>query len=201
MNALAKFDPSQAPWDVLELLALLNGKGQSYEIGRGGAPKVTGLDVAGALAGLPDHIQRYAYLLAGAALRPADTKRVGNVLKTKVRDDLVKSKTTPKTATLDKIAEGIARCALVQRLKAKGECTMCHGVGKLRADVRMVTCGKCDGTGRAVYTLKERVEIVGLRISAVAYAKTWVAFEERAMSYVYEWDELIRGNLKPLVSG
>jgi hypothetical protein len=73
--------------------------------------------------------------------------------------------------------------------------------GKLRADVRMVTCGKCDGTGRAVYTLKERVEIVGLRISAVAYAKTWVAFEERAMSYVYEWDELIRGNLKPLVSG
>jgi len=201
MNALAKFDPSQAPWDVLELLALLNGKGQSYEIGRGGAPKVTGLDVAGALAGLPDHIQRYAYLLAGAALRPADTKRVGNALKVKVRDDLAKSKATPKTATLDKIAEGIARCALVQRLKAKGECTMCHGVGKLRADVRMVTCGKCDGTGRAVYTLKERVEIVGLRISAVAYAKTWVAFEERAMSYVYEWDELIRGNLKPLVSG
>ena len=201
MNALANFNPSQSPWDVLELLALLNGKGQSYEIGRGGAPKVTGLDVAGALAGLPDHIQRYAYLLAGAALRPADTKRVGNALKVKVRDDLAKSKTTPKTATLDKIAEGVARCALVQRLKAKGECTACHGVGKVRADVRMVACGKCDGTGRAVYTLKERVEIVGLRISAVAYAKTWVAFEERAMSYIYEWDELIRGNLKPLVSG
>jgi hypothetical protein len=197
----AVFNPSAEKWDVLELLALLNGKGVQYEMGRGGLPKVTSLDVAGALAGLPDHIQRYAYLLAGAALRPADTKRVGNALKVKVRDDLVKSKATPKTATLDKIAEGIARCALVQRLKAKGECTMCHGVGKLRADVRMVTCGKCDGTGRAVYTLKERVEIVGLRISAVAYAKTWVAFEERAMSYVYEWDELIRGNLKPLVSG
>ena len=76
MNAV--FNPSAEKWDVLELLALLNGKGVKYEMGRGGLPKVTGLDVAGALAGLPDHIQRYAYLLAGAALRPADTKRVGN---------------------------------------------------------------------------------------------------------------------------
>jgi len=199
MNAV--FNPSAEKWDVLELLALLNGKGQSYEVGRGGLPKVTGLDVAGALAGLPDHIQRYAYLLAGAALRPADTKRVGNALKVKVRDDLVKSKATPKTATLDKIADGIARCALVQRLKAKGECTACHGVGKLRADVRMVTCGKCDGSGRAVYTLKERVELLGVAMSTVNYLKTWQVFEDMAISYIYEWDEVIRGNLKVLVSG
>ncbi len=199
MNAV--FNPSAEKWDVLELLALLNGKGQSYEVGRGGLPKVTGLDVAGALAGLPDHIQRYAYLLAGAALRPADTKRVGNKLKVQVLDDLIKSKVVPKTDTIHKVAEGIARCALVQRLQSKGECTTCHGVGKVRADTRLADCGRCGGKGQAVYTLKERVEIVGLRISAVAYAKTWVAFEERAMSYVYEWDELIRGNLKPLVSG
>ncbi len=199
MNAV--FNPSAEKWDVLELLALLNGKGVQYEMGRGGLPKVTGLDVAGALAGLPDHIQRYAYLLAGAALRPADTKRVGNALKVKVRDDLAKSKTTPKTATLDKIAEGIARCALVQRLKAKGECTACHGVGKLRADVRMVTCGKCDGTGRAVYTLKERVELLGVAMSTVNYLKTWQAFEDMAISYIYEWDDVIRGKLKSLVSG
>lgn len=199
MNAV--FNPGAEKWDVLELLALLNGKGVQYEMGRGGLPKVTGLDVAGALAGLPDHIQRYAYLLAGAALRPADTKRVGNVLKTKVRDDLVKSKTTPKTATLDKIAEGIARCALVQRLKSKGECTTCRGVGKVRADTRLVKCGRCGGKGQAVYTLAERVEMVGLRMSVAAYAKTWLAFEELAMSYVYEWDEMIRGKLKPLVSG
>lgn len=198
MNAV--FNPSAEKWDVLELLALLNGKGVQYEMGRGGLPKVTGLDVAGALAGLPDHIQRYAYLLAGAALRPADTKRVGNALKTKVRDDLVKSKTTPKTATLDKIADGIARCALVQRLKAKGECTMCHGVGKLRADVRMVACGKCDGTGRAVYTLKERVELLGVAMSTVNYLKTWQAFEDVAIGYIYEWDEVIRTKLKVLVS-
>lgn len=198
MNAV--FNPSAEKWDVLELLALLNGKGVQYEMGRGGLPKVTGLDVAGALAGLPDHIQRYAYLLAGAALRPADTKRVGNALKTKVRDDLAKSKTTPKTATLDKIAEGIARCALVQRLKAKGECTMCHGVGKLRADVRMVACGKCDGTGRAVYTLKERVELLGVAMSTVNYLKTWQAFEDVAIGYIYEWDEVIRTKLKVLVS-
>lgn len=197
----AVFNPSAEKWDVLELLALLNGKGVRYEMGRGGLPKVTGLDVAGALAGLPDHIQRYAYLLAGAALRPADTKRVGNALKTKVRDDLVKSKTTPKTATLDKIADGIARCALVQRLKAKGECTACHGAGKLRADVRMVTCGKCDGSGRAVYTLKERVELLGVAMSTVNYLKTWQVFEGMAISYIYEWDEVIRGNLKVLVSG
>ena len=197
----AVFNPSAEKWDVLELLALLNGKGVRYEMGRGGLPKVTGLDVAGALAGLPDHIQRYAYLLAGAALRPADTKRVGNALKTKVRDDLVKSKTTPKTATLDKIADGIARCALVQRLKAKGECTACHGAGKLRADVRMVTCGKCDGSGRAVYTLKERVELLGVAMSTVNYLKTWQVFEGMAISYIYEWDEMIRGNLKVLVSG
>lgn len=197
----AVFNPSAEKWDVLELLALLNGKGVQYEMGRGGLPKVTGLDVAGALAGLPDHIQRYAYLLAGAALRPADTKRVGNALKTKVRDDLVKSKTTPKTATLDKIADGIARCALVQRLKAKGECTACHGVGKVRADVRMVTCSKCDGTGRAVYTLKERVELLGVQMSTVNYLKTWQAFEDVAISYIYEWDEMIRGKLKVLVSG
>lgn len=198
MNAV--FNPNAEKWDVLELLALLNGKGVQYEMGRGGLPKVTGLDVAGALAGLPDHIQRYAYLLAGAALRPADTKRVGNALKVKVRDDLAKSKTTPKTATLDKIAEGIARCALVQRLKAKGECTMCHGVGKLRADVRMVACGKCDGTGRAVYTLKERVELLGVAMSTVNYLKTWQAFEDVAIGYIYEWDEVIRTKLKVLVS-
>ena len=197
----AVFNPSAEKWDVLELLALLNGKGVRYEMGRGGLPKVTGLDVAGALAGLPDHIQRYAYLLAGAALRPADTKRVGNALKTKVRDDLVKSKTTPKTATLDKIADGIARCALVQRLKAKGECTACHGAGKLRADVRMVTCGKCDGSGRAVYTLKERVELLGVAMSTVNYLKTWQVFEGMAISYIYEWDEVIRGKLKVLASG
>lgn len=197
----AVFNPSAEKWDVLELLALLNGKGVRYEMGRGGLPKVTGLDVAGALAGLPDHIQRYAYLLAGAALRPADTKRVGNKLKGQVLDDLIKSKVVPKTDTIHKIAEGIARCALVQRLKAKGECTACHGAGKLRADVRMVTCSKCDGTGRAVYTLKERVELLGVQMSTVNYLKTWQAFEDVAISYIYEWDEMIRGKLKVLVSG
>lgn len=199
MNAV--FNPSAEKWDVLELLALLNGKGVQYEMGRGGLPKVTGLDVAGALAGLPDHIQRYAYLLAGAALRPADTRRVGNKLKGQVLSDLIESKVVPKTDTIHKIAEGIASCALVQRLKSKGECTTCHGVGKVRADTRLVECGRCSGKGQAVYTLAERVEMVGLRISAVAYAKTWLAFEERAMSYIYEWDEMIRGKLKVLVSG
>lgn len=199
MNAAVGFDSGQK-WDVLELLTLLNGKGQQYEIGRGGMSKITALDVAASLAGLPDHIHRYAYLLAGAALRPADTRRVGNQLKTLVMGEMMQSKVAPKVATLPAMAEGVARCALVQRLKAKGNCAKCEGRGWVRADVHKLQCDKCEGSGRAVYTLKDCVELMGVGITVQSYQQTWQRFADFGLSELYTWDNLIRDKLRGLAS-
>ncbi len=242
--------------DILGLLVLINPRCPQYETSFGGKNSgITGLDVSGSLAGLPEHVQRYAFLLGeglkvesyyqfsypekpekqlqtvtsgknvgaiymktpevtkpkaeslkentqllGTKIKSGDFYRVRNALRRLVEKELIESKVTPKTATIPQIAQGLAGCALFQKVKAKGHCKQCIGQGWTKPlGYVPALCSVCLGSGQAGYTLEERAKLSGMTITKVGYQKTWESFERWAVSELCDWENEIRNKLLGLV--
>ena len=221
--------------DILGLLVLINPRCPHYEASFGGKNSgLTGLDVSASLAGLPQHVQRYAFLLGEGlktesvyefsyqtyesgrtktknevldentkliahTVKSGDFYRVKNVLRRLVENELIASKVTPKTATIPQIADGLAGCALFQKVKAKGHCGTCDGKGWNLFDRAPKKCDVCDGKGQSHYSLTERAKLAGMKITAMGYSKTWERFEHWGLSELCNWENDIRDKLIALV--
>jgi len=221
--------------DILGLLVLINPRCPHYEASFGGKNSgLTGLDVSASLAGLPLHVQRYAFLLGEGlktesiyefnyqthesgrtktknevinentklvahTVKSGDFYRVRNVLRGLIENQMVTSKVTPKTATIPQIANGLAGCALFQKVKAKGHCSICDGKGWNLFDHKPSKCDACDGKGQSHYTLAERAKLAGLAIAKNNYQKTWEQFEQWGLSELCNWENDIRDKLFALV--
>ncbi len=130
-------------------------------------------------------------------IRSGDFYRVRNSLRRIVEREMIKSKVTPKTATLPQMAQHIAEGALKQRLIAKGHCSACDGRGwRIKIGAEVGTCDKCKGDGQARYSLEEKIDLAGLDISKQNFSKTWRRFDFFAVSELHIWDERIRDRLK-----
>ncbi len=233
MSALLK--SADEVQDILGLLVLINPRCPHYDASFGGKNSgLTGLDVSASLAGLPQHVQRYAFLLGeglktesvyefnyqthesartktknevitensklvGTVIKSGDFYRVKNVLRRLVENELIASKITPKTATIPQIANGLAGCALFQKVKAKGHCGTCSGEGWNIFDHIPKKCDACDGSGQSHYTIDERAKLAGMKITKKGYSKTWERFENWASSELCNWENDIRDKLLALV--
>ena len=190
---------TRVEWDALELLKLLNGRGINYEpVIRGtGRIVITTQDVAGALSTLPPAAQAWAFLYANAEPMPREFARVLSPLAHLVRDALVRDRMRTKGGrTLDQVAHGVARSALYQSIRGRGECGRCVGLGVVGGE----PCTSCQGDGQERVTEQQRVDWSGLGMSRQAYVK-WAPYEALALAAVGEWVELIRGRLVELVRG
>ena len=190
---------ARVEWDALELLKLLNGKGVNYEPVIRGTSRIviTTQDVAGALSTLPDAAQAWAFLYANPEPRPRDFARVLSPLARLVRDALVRDRMRTKGGrTLDQVAHGVARSAIYQSIRGRGECGRCVGLGVVGGE----PCTSCQGDGQARVTEQQRCDWSNLGMSRQAYAK-WAPYELLALAAVGEWVELIRGRLVELVRG
>lgn len=184
-------------WDPLELLKLLNGKPLSYEPvqpGRSGRT-VTQLDVSGSLAGLHPGAQAWAYLYALDKRSSRDIARALSPLTQTTRDALCADRVRAVTRTIDQLAYGIARSALMQSLRGRGECPKCIGYGVTLGK----PCTRCDGAGVVLVTEQERADLSGLGLSRQAYMGKWADYEAVAAGVVADWQEQIRERMVGLL--
>lgn len=101
--------------------------------------------------------------------------------------------------TLAQIADGMAKSVMIQKVKAKRHCKPCGGKGWALAEGKPALCDVCGGDGQGRYTLAERIDITGMKITPAGYIKTWELFERWAFSELSEWENKIRKKLEGLV--
>ncbi|WP_368217357.1 hypothetical protein [Acinetobacter baumannii] len=126
--------------------------------------------------------------------------RVRNKLAVKIHEEMVKKKFTPTNAQgdLTNLAKGIAEIILRGHVFVKAMCGVCQGVGKIETfglngfPNGAMFCGKCNGTGKRPYTLKEKMNIAGIDATKTAYIKSYQKFELFGESIVAEWENEIR---------
>lgn len=126
--------------------------------------------------------------------------RARNKLAVKIHEEMVKKKFTPTNAQgdLTNLARGIAEVVLRGHVFVKAMCGVCQGLGKIETfglngfPNGAMFCGKCNGTGKRLYTLKEKMNIAGIDATKTAYIKSYQKFELLGESIVAEWENEIR---------
>ncbi|MFX6548105.1 hypothetical protein ABTG59_18025 [Acinetobacter baumannii] len=126
--------------------------------------------------------------------------RARNKLAVKIHDEMVKKKFTPTNSQgdLTNLAKGMAEIILRGHVFVKAMCGVCQGLGKIETfglngfPNGAMFCGKCNGTGKRPYTLKEKMNIAGIDATKTAYIKSYQKFELFGESIVAEWENEIR---------
>ncbi|HCW5919379.1 TPA: hypothetical protein OXR34_004166, partial [Acinetobacter baumannii] len=126
--------------------------------------------------------------------------RARNKLAVEIHKEMVKKKFTPTNAQgdLTNLAKGMAEIILRGHVFVKAMCGVCQGLGKIETfglngfPNGAMFCGKCNGTGKRPYTLKEKMNIAGIDATKTAYIKSYQKFELFGESIVAEWENEIR---------
>lgn len=126
--------------------------------------------------------------------------RARNKLAVEIHKEMVEKKFTPTNAQgdLTNLAKGMAEIILRGHVFVKAMCGVCQGLGKIETfglngfPKGAMFCGKCNGTGKRPYTLKEKMNIAGIDATKTAYIKSYQKFELFGESIVAEWENDIR---------
>ncbi|MFW6511823.1 MULTISPECIES: hypothetical protein [Acinetobacter calcoaceticus/baumannii complex] len=129
--------------------------------------------------------------------------RARNKLAVEIHKEMVKKKFTPTNAQgdLTNLAKGMAEIILRGHVFVKAMCGVCQGLGKIETfglngfPNGAMFCGKCNGTGKRPYTLKEKMNIAGIDATKTAYIKSYQKFELFGESIVAEWENEIRARI------
>ncbi|MGQ1240695.1 hypothetical protein ACT4VI_13290 [Acinetobacter baumannii] len=130
--------------------------------------------------------------------------RARNKLAVKIHEEMVKKKFTPTNAQgdLTNLAKGMAEIILRGHVFVKAMCGVCQGLGKIETfglngfPNGAMFCGKCNGTGKQPYTLKEKMNIAGIDATKTAYIKSYQKFELFGESIITEWENEIRKRIQ-----
>ncbi len=212
MSVAIKGVVQQEKFDVIDMLCLLNDQPPEMGKGRGGAPKFTKEDVAASLVGLPDHVVRYAYLLAGNL----HIERVQEIIYPVADDEFEhesgrdaprrKRKECEKpiilnTRVLIKDADffrvrNVVRAFINDVLKTDkkrpkvGELDiMAKGLAQCALKMRLY---------RNHYTLENEIIMAGFSMAKQSYQSGWQKYRALATSELMLWEDQIRLKLKQL---
>lgn len=213
MNVAIKGVVPAEKFDVIDLLCLLNDQPPEMGEGRGGVPKFTREDVAASLAGLPDHVTRYAYLLAGNL----HIERVQEIIYP-VADDEFEDDDTEREAPKRKRKEREKPVVLNTRVLIKdADFFRVRNVVRvfinevLKTDKKRPKVGELDIMAKGLaqcalkmrlyrnhYTLENEIVMAGFSMAKNNYAKTWQVYRVLATSELMLWEDQIRLKLKQL---
>lgn len=212
MNVAIKGVVPEAKFDVIDLLCLLNDQPPEMGKGRGGRPKYTKADVLEAMVGLPDHIVRYAYLLAGnlhiervqEIIYPVaddefedDAEREAPKRKRKEREKpvVLNTRVLIKDADFFRV-RNVVRVFINEVLKTDkkrpkvGELDiMAKGLAQCALKMRLY---------RNHYTLENEIVMAGFSMAKQSYQAGWQKYRALATSELMLWEDQIRLKLKQL---
>lgn len=212
MSVAIKGVVQEEKFDVIDMLALLNDQPPEMGKGRGGRPKYTKADVLESMVGLPDHIVRYAYLLAGNLHIERVQEIIYPVADDEFEDDAGREAPKRKrkerekpvvlnTRVLIKDADfyrvrNVVRVFINEVLKTDkkrpkvGELDMmAKGLAQCALKMRLY---------RNHYTLENEIVMAGFSMAKNNYAKTWQVYRVLATSELMLWEDQIRLKLKQL---
>jgi len=197
-----------------ELLARLNPTTCRFDMGRGGVPELTNIDIAGALGMVKDRLGRALLELLywdSAAPGARDTlvgivypeivERIREQREAMVDAELreLKVETAQEAAEARRIADRIkAQCFPADRAKILAvvwgvvielgkptHCPRCNGRGSFLHEALRVVCDSCSGTGRAPHSERARAEFCGL---------PWSTYCSPPIRSLHRWVSIRLGN-------
>lgn len=163
-----------------EIISMLTAKQKFFlDSGAGGIASLTGMDVAGALAGT----HRFGYLLLLA--KYADDNAAMNRLWQEIADEIQAEKSCDP-----KQANGLALCALFFVVNPC-LCKHCKGRGVIYPRLNGKTlsqaareCDECGGTGRGKVSGRQRAALA--QVPETTWRDTWRAYIDRKERWLLE---------------
>lgn len=210
MNATIKGVVQAEKFDVIDLLALLNDQPPEFDAGRGGTPKFTKLDVAACLAGLPEHVVKYAYLLAGnlkierlqELVYPVcddefsdDSGHVKRKRKEREKPIVLNERIVIKDADFYRV-RNVVRAFINGVLRRDGKKPKACDVDVIAKG--LAQCALKMRLYRNEYTLENEIAMAGLIMRKQSYQESWQKYRALASSELMIWEDQIRLNLKKL---